>query len=398
MSLRLRSVLLLIALLIVGGSFLFTNELARRLAQEEHKRMEIWAEATQRFIVAEEGTDIDFVSQIIEDNTTIPVYVTDSAGKFLFSRNVREPKQHVAEFYARRIAVLRETQTPIEVRIADDVVQYIYYDESLLLRQLHYFPYIQFSVIFLFVLIAIFALYTAQQSEQNRVWIGLTKETAHQLGTPLSSLTAWSQLLHEQYPEDALLPEMDKDIERLQRVAERFSKVGSEPELTMTDLIPVVEDTLDYMRTRTSAKISYRFTCDNVAIGEMATPPRVMVMLNKTLFEWVIENLCKNAIDAMSGQSRNGQTDGIQGVISVNIEPTDNKVYIDVTDTGKGMDRKQLRKIFSPGYTTKKRGWGLGLSLAKRIVEQYHKGHISVKQSVPGEGTTFRIGLRKVSS
>ncbi|MGM9831884.1 MAG: sensor histidine kinase [Paludibacteraceae bacterium] len=398
MSLRLRSVLLLIALLIVGGSFLFTNELARRLAQEEHKRMEIWAEATQRFIVAEEGTDIDFVSQIIEDNTTIPVYVTDSAGKFLFSRNVREPKQHVAEFYARRIAILRETQTPIEVRIADDVVQYIYYDESLLLRQLHYFPYIQFSVIFLFVLIAIFALYTAQQSEQNRVWIGLTKETAHQLGTPLSSLTAWSQLLHEQYPEDALLPEMDKDIERLQRVAERFSKVGSEPELTMTDLIPVVEDTLDYMRTRTSAKISYRFTCDNVAIGEMATPPRVMVMLNKTLFEWVIENLCKNAIDAMSGQSRNGQTDGIQGVISVNIEPTDNKVYIDVADTGKGMDRKQLRKIFSPGYTTKKRGWGLGLSLAKRIVEQYHKGHISVKQSVPGEGTTFRIGLRKVSS
>ncbi|MCI7576447.1 MAG: HAMP domain-containing histidine kinase [Bacteroidales bacterium] len=398
MSLRLRSVLLLIALLIVGGSFLFTNELARRLAQEEHKRMEIWAEATQRFIVAEEGTDIDFVSQIIEDNTTIPVYVTDSAGKFLFSRNVREPKQHVAEFYARRIAILRETQTPIEVRIADDVVQYIYYDESLLLRQLHYFPYIQFSVIFLFVLIAIFALYTAQQSEQNRVWIGLTKETAHQLGTPLSSLTAWSQLLHEQYPEDALLPEMDKDIERLQRVAERFSKVGSEPELTMTDLIPVVEDTLDYMRTRTSAKISYRFTCDNIAIGEMATPPRVMVMLNKTLFEWVIENLCKNAIDAMSGQSRNGQTDGIQGVISVNIEPTDNKVYIDVADTGKGMDRKQLRKIFSPGYTTKKRGWGLGLSLAKRIVEQYHKGHISVKQSVPGEGTTFRIGLRKVSS
>lgn len=398
MSLRLRSVLLLIALLIVGGSFLFTNELARRLAQEEHKRMEIWAEATQRFIVAEEGTDIDFVSQIIEDNTTIPVYVTDSAGKFLFSRNVREPKQHVAEFYARRIAILRETQTPIEVRIADDVVQYIYYDESLLLRQLHYFPYIQFSVIFLFVLIAIFALYTAQQSEQNRVWIGLTKETAHQLGTPLSSLTAWSQLLHEQYPEDVLLPEMDKDIERLQRVAERFSKVGSEPELTMTDLIPVVEDTLDYMRTRTSAKISYRFTCDNVVIGEMATPPRVMVMLNKTLFEWVIENLCKNAIDAMSGQSRNGQTDGIQGVISVNIERTDNKVYIDVTDTGKGMDRKQLRKIFSPGYTTKKRGWGLGLSLAKRIVEQYHKGHIFVKQSVPGEGTTFRIGLRKVSS
>ena len=398
MSLRLRSVLLLIALLIVGGSFLFTNELARRLAQEEHKRMEIWAEATQRFIVAEEGTDIDFVSQIIEDNTTIPVYVTDSAGKFLFSRNVREPKQHVAEFYARRIAVLRETQTPIEVRIADDVVQYIYYDESLLLRQLHYFPYIQFSVIFLFVLIAIFALYTAQQSEQNRVWIGLTKETAHQLGTPLSSLAAWSQLLHEQYPEDALLPEMDKDIERLQRVAERFSKVGSEPELTMTDLIPVVEETLDYMRTRTSAKISYRFTCDNIAIGEMATPPRVMVMLNKTLFEWVIENLCKNAIDAMSGQSRNGQTDGIQGVISVNIEPTDNKVYIDVTDTGKGMDRKQLRKIFSPGYTTKKRGWGLGLSLAKRIVEQYHKGHIFVKQSVAGEGTTFRIGLRKVSS
>lgn len=398
MSLRLRSVLLLIALLIVGGSFLFTNELARRLAQEEHKRMEIWAEATQRFIVAEEGTDIDFVSQIIEDNTTIPVYVTDSAGKFLFSRNVREPKQHVAEFYARRIAVLRETQTPIEVRIADDVVQYIYYDESLLLRQLHYFPYIQFSVIFLFVLIAIFALYTAQQSEQNRVWIGLTKETAHQLGTPLSSLAAWSQLLHEQYPEDALLPEMDKDIERLQRVAERFSKVGSEPELTMTDLIPVVEETLDYMRARTSAKISYRFTYDNIAIGEMATPPRVMVMLNKTLFEWVIENLCKNAIDAMSGQSRNGQTDGIQGVISVNIEPTDNKVYIDVTDTGKGMDRKQLRKIFSPGYTTKKRGWGLGLSLAKRIVEQYHKGHIFVKQSVAGEGTTFRIGLRKVSS
>lgn len=398
MSLRLRTVFLFIALLIVGASVWFTNTFARYMAEEEHKKMELWAEATRLFITADEDTDIDFVSSIIEDNTTIPVYIVDAEGKFLFSRNVREPKQNIGEFYQERIATLQASQEPIEVRISDDIVQYIYYDESTLLRRLHYFPYVQFSVIFLFVLIAIYSLYTAQQSEQNRVWVGLTKETAHQLGTPISSLTAWIQLLQDKYPDDTLIPEMDKDMQRLRMVAERFSKVGSEPELTDTEIMPLLTEAVDYMRTRTSQKITYELLYNKQPLS--ANSPSsisIKVAMNRPLFEWVIENLCKNAIDAMSASTHTDKHEVAKGSIVVNVEATEAKVLIDITDTGKGIERSKLHRVFTPGYTTKQRGWGLGLSLAKRIVEQYHKGRIFVKQSVVGEGTTFRIILNRTA-
>ncbi len=372
---RLRTLFLFVALLIVIVSVLFTNNLANQLAEEERKKIEIWADATRQFILADENTDVDFVSSIMENNTTIPVYMVDSAGNFLFSRNVQEPKQNIGQFYKERIAELREIQEPIEVRIADDVCQYIYYDESTLLRQLHYFPYVQFTIIFLFVFISLYVVHTTQRSEQNRVWVGLSKETAHQLGTPISSLLAWQELLTAKYPDDKLIPEMDKDITRLQTIADRFSKIGSEPSLERTNVVPLVQETIAYMQKRTSSKVVYN-------IEQIANQP-IYVMVNAPLFSWVLENLCKNAVDAMEGK----------GNISFAIQQDEKHLHIDITDTGKGLRSRDFQRVFDPGFTTKKRGWGLGLSLAKRIVEDYHGGKIQVLRSAIGQGTTFRITL-----
>ncbi len=375
---QLRSWFLFFALLIVVASVLYANRLASRLAQEERRKMEVWADATREFILADENTNVDFVSRIIEGNTTIPVIMTDTEGHYLLSRNVREPKDNVEAFYARKIARLRESQEPIEVRIDDNTVQYIYYEDSTLLRQLQYFPYIQFSVIFLFIIISIFSLYTVQRSEQNKVWVGLSKETAHQLGTPISSLLGWQELLQTKYPDDKLIPEMSKDISRLQTIAERFSKIGSEPELRRAALLPVIEKSVGYMQTRTSNKIQYE-----IVAGDSEN---VKVMMNEPLLQWVLENICKNAVDAMSGT----------GHITVRLTREDEKVNIDISDTGKGIRERDFNKVFLPGYTTKNRGWGLGLSLAKRIVEDYHTGRISVLQSELGKGTTFRIQMKTV--
>ncbi len=370
---RLRTIFLLVALLIVVVSVVFTNNIASQLAEEEHKKIEIWADATRQFILADENTDIDFVSSIIENNTTIPVYMVDSAGNFLLSRNVKEPKQHVGQFYQKKIAELRATQEPIVVKIANDVYQYIYYEESTLLRQLHYFPYVQFTIIFLFIFISLVVLYTSQRSEQNRVWVGLSKETAHQLGTPISSLLAWQELLQSRYPNDTLLPEMEKDITRLQVIADRFSKIGSEPALEKTDVVPVMHETIAYMQKRTSQKVQYVF----------APTSAHWVNVNTPLFSWVLENLCKNAVDAMESK----------GTITIALNETSDKLHIDITDTGKGIRSRDFQRVFDPGFTTKQRGWGLGLSLAKRIIEEYHQGKIVVLHSTLGEGTTFRISL-----
>ncbi len=367
-----RTILLLIALAIVIVSVLFTNHLANSLAEEEHKKIEIWAEATRQFILADEYTDINFVSSIIEDNTTIPVYMVDSVDNVLLSRNVHLPKQHADKFLQKKIAELKDTQEPIVVKIDANHVQYIYYDESTLLKQLHYFPYIQFAIIFVFVFFCLFMLYTTQKSEQDRVWVGLTKETAHQLGTPISSLLAWQHLLQDKYPDDVLLPEMDKDIKRLQVIADRFSKIGSEPSLEKTDLVPLVQDTLSYMQKRTSNKVEYKFIAPNYQLS----------IVNCQLFSWVLENLCKNAVDAMEGK----------GIITVTLMEQDKKLLLDITDTGKGIPSRLQKRVFEPGFTTKNRGWGLGLSLAKRIIEEYHHGKIFVKESSP-TGTTFRIVL-----
>ncbi len=380
-----RIIFLLVATMIVVISMLFTNHIANSLAQEERNRVEVWAEATRQLILADDNTNIDFFSDIIEQNTTIPVYMVDAQGNLLSSRNVKEPKHNIAKFYADKIDNLRQTQEPIEVRISDDVIQYIYYEDSNLLKQLYYFPFIQFIVIFLFVLIVIYTLLMTQRSEQNMVWAGLSKETAHQLGTPISSLNACSELFKLNYPDDALVTEMDKDIQRLQAIADRFSKIGSAPVLTSTNLMEVLTNTIDYMRTRTSEQVRYAIEWNGQPLAPDDPMPQVCVELNQTLMEWVIENLCKNAIDAMENKGR----------ITLSVQDSDDKVLIDITDTGKGIQRKHIQQVFQPGYTTKTRGWGLGLSLAKRIIEQYHKGKIFVKQSVPNTGTTFRIVLHK---
>ncbi len=372
----LKYVFILIALAIVVFSVWFTNSLAHKLATEESRKIEIWAEATRQFILADENTDIDFVSSIIEGNTTIPVYMVDDKDQIIFSRNVKEPLKNKEEFYAAEIARLKAFRAPIEVRLDKNTVQYIYYDDSLLLKQLHYFPYIQFSVIFVFLLMAFIAFSGTKKAEQNQVWVGLSKETAHQLGTPISSLLAWQELLKTKHPDDKLLPEMGKDINRLRIIAERFSKIGSQPELKQEDLVTTIENAINYMKSRTSEKVEISLSYDKRPI---------VSNLNVPLFEWVIENLCKNAIDAMNGA----------GKIHFALSEHERFLQIDVSDTGKGIERSRFKTIFKPGYTTKRRGWGLGLSLTKRIVESYHHGKIFVKQSEIGIGTTFRILLYK---
>lgn len=362
-----------VATVIVVCSWMFTNTLVKGLEAEERRKMEIWAHATQQFISADENTDIDFVSSIIEGNTTIPVYMTDTLDNVLFVRNVAGASSDSIS-YNEAIQRLKQLGHRIEVNVNGETVQYIYYDDSALLRKLAYFPYVQFSVIAFFLLVAFLAFSSIKNAEQNKVWVGLSKETAHQLGTPISSLLAWMELMKDRHVDDAHLPEMQKDVERLRVVAERFSKIGSQPTLQKGDLIPVLQNALNYMRGRASKQVTIDMKTDCES---------VMVNMNVPLLEWVIENLCKNAIDAMDGQ----------GKIELEVSRDANRVYVDVTDTGKGMERSMYKKVFRPGFTTKKRGWGLGLSLTKRIVTEYHKGKIFVKSSEINVGTTFRIIL-----
>ena len=359
------TIVLVIAMFIVAISVLFTNNLARSLQAEEQKNMATWSEATRQLILAGEDDDIDFVSSIIEKNTTIPVYICDAEGNVLASRNVPEGKKGIGK------------HGPIELKIDEATTQYIFWDDSSLLTQLRYVPYVQFTLIFIFIAIAVITMLTGQRSEENRLWVGLSKETAHQLGTPISSLNAWQQLLADAYPEDEFVPQMKRDIDRLQMIADRFQKIGSEPTLVAEDFIPVVQNAVAYMRARTSSRI---IIDDNSLNGVER-----IVQLNAPLLQWVIENLIKNSIDAISGK----------GSITLQIHENEHDVMLDITDTGKGIDNKTQRRIFEPGFTSKDRGWGLGLPLAKRIVEQYHGGKLILKHSQVGVGTTFRIILKK---
>ena len=372
---------LLLAIVVVVSS-LVTSHIVEQFEQEEQKKIELWAEATRQFILAGENENIDLLLQVMEGNTTIPVYMVDTNYNLLLSRNVPEPKRNVERFYIKKINELRATQEPIEVRISDSVMQYIYYEQSSTLQWLSYFPYIQLVVMLALAGLAAIALLMVQRSEKNSLWVGLSKETAHQLGTPISSLNAWNELLKTTYPNDPLLPQMDEDIRRLQMIAERFSKIGSQPTLEPCEVLPIVQSAIDYMRARTSSKIEYRLVGDE-AMRQQGEGARAM--LCAPLFEWVIENLCKNAIDSMEGK----------GSITIKLQLAENKLHIDITDTGKGIDRRNFKRIFQPGYTSKKRGWGLGLSLGKRIIEDYHRGKLFVKQSQLGVGTTFRIVLEQ---
>lgn len=358
--------ILTICLLIVAGIVVYMTHLSREVAREEAQRVAIWAEATERMIQAGDDEDIDFYTEILEQNTSIPVYMVDSAGNILLSRNVSHP-----------VADPRSLSGPIEVRIptdSEDIVQYIYYDESTLLVQLRYFPYVLAFLIITFVAIAIVLIMTQLKAEQNRVWVGLSKETAHQLGTPISSLNGWQELLEMKYPDDTMIPEMRKDISRLTTIADRFGKVGSRPELRDEDIDTVIANTAQYMQTRLGSKIQIEYP-------RLLSADPLLVKLSDSLFSWVIENLIKNAADA--------------GATSIRLLLTEEgeQLQLDIIDNGHGISGRNPSRVFRPGYTTKRRGWGLGLSLAKRIVEEYHGGRLLIQSTAPGVGTTFRIYL-----
>lgn len=374
LSRHFKTVFIVVGAAIMIASTLFTNRLATALSKEEQKKIEIWAEATRQLMSAEDS-NIEFTLSIIEDNTTIPVIIVDENEQLLDSRNLKIPNNADEAFYKKEIARLKSKHKAIEIDLGD-TSQYIYYDDSLLLKQLYYFPYIQFGVIIVFLLIAFFAFSGTKKAEQNRVWVGLSKETAHQLGTPISSLLAWVDLLKARHEEDKMIGEMAKDVNRLRIIAERFSKIGSAPDLQLVSLNDTMQNAVQYMTNRTSQKVA--INCH----FEDENP--LFVKLNVPLFEWVIENLCKNAIDAM---------DGI-GKIDIEVSQKEKDIVIDVTDNGKGIEKNKFKTIFSPGFTTKKRGWGLGLSLVKRIIEEYHQGKIFVKSSEINVGTTFRIILK----
>lgn len=370
-------ILVLTGAAIVIVSTFFSNKLAKSLAEEEHKKIEIWAEATRQSILADENTDLEFIISIIEGNKTIPVILADESGNVLSSKNIKEPENNTDDFYRQEISRLKYKNPAIEVKLGD-TTQYLYYDESSLLKQLYYFPYVQLGIIFIFMLIAYFAFSSSKKAEQNRVWVGLSKETAHQLGTPISSLLAWVDMLQMRHPEDKMIFEMSKDVNRLRIIAERFSKIGSVPDLQLVSLNETILTAVNYITNRTSDKV--KIQC------HFPDKNHIFIKLNVPLFEWVIENLCKNAIDAMDGS----------GKIYINISKNEKECYIDVKDTGKGIERKKFKTIFIPGFTTKSRGWGLGLSLAKRIVEEYHEGKIFVRSSELNIGTTFRIILKAI--
>ena len=378
---QVKIILVVAAIAIAVVSLVASNILTKDLARQERTKMEVWAEAMRALSQADENTDLALVLKVLNDNNTIPVVVldndenvTDFRNVVINAKNYKDSLLYVSAMAKR----LKNNKQNIRIQLSDASNEYIdvCYDDSLMLKRLALYPYVQLGVVMLFVVVAIFALLTSKRAEQNKVWVGLSKETAHQLGTPISSLMAWTTILKETYPDDDLLPEMDKDVKRLQLIADRFSKIGSLPEAVPVSLSEVLDHVIDYMDRRTSKTIQ---------LIKVFPADDIIIRLNASLFEWVIENLCKNAVDAMGSES---------GTITLRVETVGERVIVEVSDTGKGIKKKDMRNVFRPGFTTKSRGWGLGLSLAKRIVEEYHNGKIFVKSSELGKGTTFRIELK----
>ena len=382
--------LFLVAVLIGISSLLFTNILVRKLANEERKSVELWASATRHLSNYDINQDVSFISEVIIKNKTIPVIQVDEDHKILAARNLDSLKSIIDtnrvshEQYEKNLSYLQEQleimkseNESIEIRLLNNHKNYIYYKDSVLLNQLFYYPFFQLAVIFLFILVSYLAFSSSRKSEQNQVWVGMSKETAHQLGTPISSLLGWLEFLKVKDPKNEYVSEIEKDVQRLETITERFSKIGSAPRLTSTNLVEAIYDSVNYLKTRTSDKVSYNlhFTKEDI----------ILAPINTALFDWVIENLCKNALDAMNGN----------GSIDISIQDNNQVVYLDIKDTGKGIHKSKYKTVFQPGFTTKKRGWGLGLSLSKRIIEVYHDGKIFIKSSDINSGTTFRIALRK---
>ena len=347
------------------------------MAQEERNKVELWAEATKKIAGSQLNTNVDLLlsANILEKNKTIPIIVIDSLGNIKEDKNINYAPNRRDIVLHQELEKMKADNEPIMIDLGGNQKQYLYFRESYLLRNLKVFPLIQLFVVFVFIVVAYLAFSSSRKAEQNQVWVGMAKETAHQLGTPISSLMAWIELLKMQNIDPFLIQEFEKDTNRLEKITERFSKIGSSPELQNQNIVDVLNTTISYLKTRSSSKIIFE---TNFQDTDAYYAP-----LNSALFSWVIENLCKNAIDAMDNQ----------GKISFSARIKENNILLDVTDTGKGIPKSMFKTIFQPGFSTKKRGWGLGLSLAKRIIENYHKGKIFIKSSELNKGTTFRIVL-----
>ena len=377
---------------IIGISSLFvTNTLVKELKTEERKKIELWAQATKHLVSLTGEGDYSLAIKVISENNNIPVILVDACDSILENRNFQNftktdsffinlgiitPQIIDNKFLRSELNEIKESgDEPIEINIIGDK-QWIYYTDSALLYRLRYYPVYQLGFIGLFMFIAYFMFSASRRSEQNKVWAGMAKETAHQIGTPLSSLMAWTELLKEKEGTEQMVAEMEKDIKRLETITERFSKIGSKSELQKRDIVSLVSQSIEYLKARMPVNTEF----------DIQVPGKeIIIPLNSVLFEWVIENLVTNAVDAMKGK----------GKISVSITEEENKIVINISDTGGGIDRSIIKNIFKPGVTSKKRGWGLGLSLSKRIIEEYHKGSIFVMKSEKGKGTTFTIRLPK---
>lgn len=374
---RWKLALMLLAIGIGIGSLLYTNSLVESLADRERAKVELWAKGTTFLANSTDmDADLSFIFEVIKDNTSIPIILTDDDDNIISMRNFDEDRMDDPVYRAEQFERIRGLNEPIVIDLYGGSHNYIHYDNSILFYRLKYYPYVSLGIISVFILLAYLAFSISRRAEQDQVWVGMAKETAHQLGTPLSSLIAWIEYLRMKEVDSATLDDMARDVRRLETITERFSKIGSKPELEPQPIAAVLEESLDYMRTRSSKKVTY--SLDNRLEQDITVP------MNVPLFAWVIENLCRNAIDAMEGA----------GSIAVVIHKEGEKVLIDVTDTGKGIAAGKFETVFQPGYTSKKRGWGLGLSLTRRIVQQYHGGRIWVLRSESGKGTTFRISLR----
>lgn len=372
---RLKYIFIIGAVVIAIASVFVSDLLIKNLADEERDKIEIWATATRVATSEDPSLNMNLILQIIQGNTSIPVMLCNEEDSVMNYKNIKLPEKNAEIFLHQKVQELKKKNKPIIIDMEDGTFQYLYYDDSIILKRLLIYPYAQLTVMAIFIITAFLALASTKKAEQNKVWVGLSKETAHQLGTPISSLIAWVEYLKLKEIDPSLLAEMEKDVKRLETIAERFSKIGSQPEPVPLDIRESIHAALDYMGTRISSKVK-------ITVDEPTEP--IMVLMNNSLFAWVVENLCKNAVDAMEGQ----------GNIHFHIEEKGKKVLIDVSDTGKGILKSKFKTVFNPGYTTKKRGWGLGLSLVKRIIESYHGGKIYVKSSEIGKGTTFRIELK----
>jgi len=371
-------ILLVFAIFIGVASFFTTNNLVKKLSVEERKKVELWALGTRQLSgIESDERDYSFIIEVVKNNETVPVILTDKNGNIISSRNLDLNKEKDTVYLQKQLSKMKTANEPIVINLLDGDKNFIYYKESTLLTQLFYFPIIQFAVIALFLLVSYIAFSTSRKAEQNQVWVGMSKETAHQLGTPTSSLLANLELLRLKNVDENLISELEKDVHRLEKITDRFSKIGSVPKLQRENIIKVLIDSIKYVKARSSEKIIFEYN--------FSENDQLFLPLNVHLFEWVIENICKNAIDSMGGS----------GKIKIHLDDRIQFLFIDLTDEGKGIPKSKFKTIFQPGYTTKQRGWGLGLSLSERIIESYHGGRIFVNHSEINKGTTMRIILKK---